>query len=146
MNRKAKPSRSEKGFTLVELLLVIAIIAIMASLVISAFSNASSDSRLVLAHQQQAVVQQAVNSWIAYASASSRSLFDAKAAYAAAGTTTRARLDLVKAYLDDATYAQFTGTGDVQTDAMSKTSQVLQITGWADGSYPKVNLVTASSE
>jgi len=67
-----RPYRSSSlpaAFSLVELLVVIAIIAIMASIVISAFSNAAADSRLVLVRQQQAVVQEAVNSWLAYRSA-----------------------------------------------------------------------------
>jgi prepilin-type N-terminal cleavage/methylation domain-containing protein len=142
MNRTVSTNQNRTGFTLVELLLVIAIIAIMASLVISAFSNASTDSRLVLARQQQAVVQQAVNSWIAYKSASTKSLYSARNDYAAAGTTSRARLDLVKDYLDDATYLQFTGAEDVQTDAMARTAQHLEITDWPTDSYPRVNLLS----
>jgi prepilin-type N-terminal cleavage/methylation domain-containing protein len=141
----------KSAFTLVELLLVIAIIAIMASLVISAFSNASADSRLVLAKQQQAAVQQAVNSWVAYNSSgkksdgTSRSLSSARTDYTAAANGL-ARLALVQAYLDDATYQHLvsnTSNNDkVRSDAMAKTSQYLQITDWPSGSYPKVNLVS----
>ncbi|MGH8045751.1 MAG: hypothetical protein ACREKL_00770, partial [Chthoniobacterales bacterium] len=118
---------------------------IMASLVISAFSNASSDSRLVLSRQQQAVVQQAINSWIAYRSAASRSLSSARAEYNAAANGL-ARLALVQNYLDDATYTHLvnntSNSDQVRSDAMARTSQYLEITTWPDDSYPKVNLVT----
>jgi prepilin-type N-terminal cleavage/methylation domain-containing protein len=138
-------NQTKSGFTLVELLIVIAIIAIMASIVISAFSNAAADSREVLARQQQAVVQEAVSSWLTHRSASPRSLASARAEYNAAADGL-ARLELVQSYLDEATYAHLAAnTSDreqVRSDAMIKTSHYLQITDWADGSYPKVNLIT----
>jgi len=131
------------AFSLVELLLVIAIIAIMASIVIAAFSNASADSREVLVRQQQAVVQEAINSWIAYRSGASRSLSSARTEYNAAGTGI-ARLALVQAYLDSATYshlvANTSNNDQVRSDAMVMTAQYLEITDWPSGSYPKVNL------
>jgi prepilin-type N-terminal cleavage/methylation domain-containing protein len=142
---RAASNRKSTAFSLVELLIVIAIIAIMASIVISAFSNASADSRLVLVRQQQAVVQEAVNSWLAYRSAAPRSLSSARTEYNAA-TTGLARLALVRSYLDDATYAHLvanTSNADqVRSDAMVKSGEYLQITDWPSGSYPKVNLVT----
>jgi prepilin-type N-terminal cleavage/methylation domain-containing protein len=138
-------SRSPAAFTLVELLIVIAIIAIMASIVISSFSNAAADSRLVLARQQQAVVQEALNSWIAYRSAAPRSLSSARAEYGAAANGL-ARLALIQAYLDSATYSHLTANtvdaNQVRSDAMVKVGQYLQITDWPSNSYPKVNLVT----
>ncbi|MEO6846114.1 MAG: type II secretion system protein [Chthoniobacterales bacterium] len=138
-------NRKYQGFTLVELLLVIAIIAIMASLVISAFSNAAADSRGVLVRQQQAVVQEAVNSWISYNSAGTNSLASAQATYNAQ-TTGIARLGLVKDYLDQSTYdhltANTTDDNQVASSAMIKTSQYLQITDWPTRSYPKVNLIS----
>jgi len=141
-----RSSRScKKAFSLVELLIVIAIIAIMASIVISAFSNASADSRHVLVSQQQAVVQEAINSWLAHDSASPNSLSVAQQHYNAR-TTGAARLALVAAYLDDATYKDFTdntaaATPDqVRSSSMVQTHQYLEITNWPNGSYPKVIL------
>ena len=49
---------------MVELLIVISVIGIMSALVISAFSNAAQDTRRVIARQQQASVQNAVNAWV----------------------------------------------------------------------------------
>lgn len=57
-------SRGDRAFSLVELLLVLAIISIMAALVINSFSNAAQDSRNVMARQQQATLQSAINNWI----------------------------------------------------------------------------------
>ena len=56
--------REESGFSLVEVLVVIAIISILATLVINSFSNAAHDSREIIARQQQAVVQTAVSNWV----------------------------------------------------------------------------------
>ncbi len=58
------PAPSRRGFTLVELLVVIAIIGVLASLVIASFSNVTQDTRNVIALQQQAVLQEALNNWI----------------------------------------------------------------------------------
>jgi prepilin-type N-terminal cleavage/methylation domain-containing protein len=130
------------AFTLVELLIVIAIIAVMASLVISAFSNAAQDTRQVVANQQQAVVQEAVNSWVAQASSGTNSLAAARTQYNLS-TTSLARLTLVRAYLDDGTYNHLTNNttnaDQVRSEAMSKAGRYLQITDWPTNSYPRVN-------
>jgi prepilin-type N-terminal cleavage/methylation domain-containing protein len=64
MITKISVSRANKAFSLVELLLVLAIISIMAALVINSFSNAAQDSCNVMARQQQATLQSAINNWI----------------------------------------------------------------------------------
>lgn len=56
--------RLQAAFTLVEMLLVIAIISILASLVISSFSDAAQTSREVVVRQQLAVCQSALNNWV----------------------------------------------------------------------------------
>ncbi len=52
------------AFTLVEMLLVIAVISILASMVISSFSDAAQTSREVVVRQQLAVWQSALNNWV----------------------------------------------------------------------------------
>lgn len=56
--------RCRAAFTLVEMLLVIAIISILAAMVISSFSDAAQTSREVVVRQQLAVWQSALNNWV----------------------------------------------------------------------------------
>lgn len=132
------------GFTLVELLLVISVIAIMGALAISHFSNASQDTRRVVARQQQAALQGAVNAWVARQVSGNNSVGDARAAYNVP-TTSRGKLDLIRTYLDDITYEHFdentTNDDELQTASMSNLSYYLQLADWAAGSYPKVDLI-----
>jgi prepilin-type N-terminal cleavage/methylation domain-containing protein len=137
----SRPSRSA-GFTLVELLIVISIIGIIAGMVIASYSNASQDSRRVVASQQQVVLQSAVDNWIA----GQTNLSTAQAAYNAA-TNSLGRLSLVSAYLDDTTAAQFTNnaSGQLQSSVMEQTDQYVTLGDWADGSYPHVTVQSTSN-
>lgn len=140
-----KPIRSEsrpRAFTLVEVLIVIAVIGIMSALVISAFSNAAQDTRRVLARQQQAAVQNAVNAWVNSVS-QTQGLGQARNLYNLAATS-RGRLQLVQAYLDEATLSHFlsntTVNNEVKSAALAKTGQYLLLDTWVANSYPKVEL------
>ncbi len=134
-----------QGFSLIELLLVIAIIGVMSALVIASFSNATQDSRRVLVLQQQAVLQGALNSWIARESSSIKtgSLASAKAAYDLT-TTGLAKLALLDDYLDPSTAGQFVAHASVSnalnSDVMEKTGQYITFSTWPTGGYPKVDL------
>lgn len=138
-----RPRHSNSAFSLIELLIVVAIIGILASLVIASFSNATQDSRDVIVLQQQAVVQGALNSWIAHASSAPNSLSDAKTLYDAASTGA-AKLALISPYLDSTTVSQFSAHGTVanalQSDAMEKTDHYITFSAWNAGSYPKIIL------
>ena len=138
-----KLRRKERAFTMVEMLIVISVIAIMAALVISAFSNAAQDTRRVVARQQQAAVQSAVNAWVAAQSSGTGSLSGARTTYNAQPTSL-ARLNLVANYLDEKSVAHFrentTNTGEVLSEALKKTSQHLELPTWSATSYPKVDL------
>ena len=139
-SKQTRPNRS--GFTMIELLIVISVIGIMSALIISAFSNAAQDTRRVVARQQQAAVQNAVNAWVTSKS-SEDGLTAARTAYNA-GTTSLGRLNLVGGYLNDSTLTHFTSittnNNEVKSAALSKTGQYLELSTWADGSYPKVEL------
>ncbi len=129
---------------MVEMLVVISVIAVMAALVISAFSNASQDARRVVARQQQAAVQNAVNAWVsAQSSNGSGSLASARTAYNAASTSL-ARLNLVGGYLESSTLDHFrlntTNTAQVQSNALKKTNQYLSLPTWNASGYPMVEL------
>jgi len=116
----------------------------MAGLAITAFGNASQDTRRVIARQQQIAVQNAVNAWVNSASSGKgNSLSAAMSAYNA-GSTSMGRLTIVKGYLDDGTYDHFfnntTNNNQVQSSALSKVDQYLSLPNWAATSYPKVEL------
>jgi prepilin-type N-terminal cleavage/methylation domain-containing protein len=136
--------RPNSAFTLVELLLVISVIAIMGALAISHFSNASQDTRRVVARQQQAALQSAVNAWVAGQVSGNNSVEEARTAYNTP-TTSKGKLDLISAYLDDATYDHFdentTSDTQLKTASMDNLSYYLQLPAWAAGSYPKVDLI-----
>lgn len=143
MTATPRSPRRHCGFTLVEMLIVISVIAIMAAMVISAFSNAAQDTRRVVARQQQAAVQSAVNAWVASQSSGTGSLAATRTAYNDA-TTSLARLNLVANYLDDTTIAHFrtntTNTDRILSEALNKTNQYLELPNWDASSYPKVEL------
>ncbi len=138
---------SRRAFTLIEMLLVIAIISILAGLVISNISNAAQDSREIVSRQQLAVVQEAVNHWVnreigrvTVAGGAGASVTQVMNTYNAASTV-GARYSLFQNYLDDATRENFTAdntTGKLSSQAMRDTSHYLTLPTWATGSYPKV--------
>jgi prepilin-type N-terminal cleavage/methylation domain-containing protein len=140
--RPSRSSHSHRAFTMVEMLIVIAVIGIMSALVISAFSNAAQDTRRVIARQQQAAVQSAVNAWVNSVS-QKQGLAQARNLYNLASSS-KGRLQLVQGYLDESTMSHFlsntTTNGEVKSTALSKTSQYLLLDTWATNSYPKVEL------
>jgi prepilin-type N-terminal cleavage/methylation domain-containing protein len=150
MTMMTRRSAARSGFTLIEALITIAIIGVMAAAVINAFSNAAGDARRVLARQQQAVVQAAVNNWVSgqLAGSSPLTVAQTRAVYneSAPGTarTTLQRLQLVGGYLDDATYADLISEGDadkIKSHVLDQAEQYLTLPSWAAGAYPKVNLL-----
>ncbi|MDB4662120.1 type II secretion system GspH family protein [Verrucomicrobiales bacterium] len=135
-------ARRKAGFTIIELLIVISVIGIMTALVISAFSNAAQDTRRVIARQQQAAVQNAVNAWVTQQSALT-GMTATRAIYNTAGTC-KARLLLVGNYLEDSTLSHFTdittNSNQVLSAALKKTNQYLLLDTWGTNTYPKVEL------
>lgn len=135
---------AKRAFTMIEMLIVIAVIGIMSALVISAFSNAAQDTRRVVARQQQAAVQNAVNAWVSSYS-QENGLAAARTAYNAASTS-KGRLQLVGNYLDDSTLSHFlnpsntVSNDEVRSAALKKTGQYLDLSSWSTTSYPKVEL------
>lgn len=152
--------RTRKAFTLVEMLIVIAIISVLAAMAISSFSNAAQDSREVLVRQQLAVFQEAANSWAsrqigkvvtglpeaAPYSPNPRTVEQVRGLYNAAANVS-VRLGLFEQYLDEATRTRASTnldvnatTGRITTDAMRQTGYYLTLPTWTAGSYPKVQI------
>ena len=136
----------KSGFTLVEMLLVIAIIGIMSALIVSTVTNAAQDSRTVVARQQQVILQEALNAWIAQASSGTNTVASARTTYSAAGTSL-AKLALLTNYLHSQTYSHFTNyssSDHIKSEAMTKAGLYLQFSSWgtnASNSYPVVQMM-----
>jgi prepilin-type N-terminal cleavage/methylation domain-containing protein len=131
-----------RGFSLVEMLITIMVIGILTGFIITSISNASSDARTVIARQQQAVLQEALNAWVAASSSGTSSLTTVTTTYANAATAT-AKLALLQNYLQAGTYAELTNnstTSRVQSDAMKKSGVWLEFSGWTTASYPMVEM------
>lgn len=137
------------GFTLTEALLTMAVVGIISSLVVSTMTNAARDASRMVARQQQAEVQNAVNAWVVGQSRDRmtgqfRSLESIRADYNSRSTPL-ARFNLIGTYLDDSTVTHFTtytsNSGKVQSDALKKAGQYLDLSSWTSGSYPKVELI-----
>ncbi len=135
------------AFSLIELLIVIAIIGVMASMVVASFANATQDARGVVVLQQQAVLQEALNTWISRVSSGSGGLAGARTAYLGA-TTAAAKMALIAPYLSDSMVDPVNGqlkshssvSNALATDAMEKTGKYVTFSGWTVGSYPKVQV------
>lgn len=148
--------RIRKAFTLIEMLIVIAIISILAAMAISSFANAAQDSREVLVRQQLATVQEAVNNWatrqigkVTTTGGLPNTVEQARASYNAP-TTTAARWALFSSYLEESSQSSFTvnsTTGRITTDAMLQTGYYLTLPTWdpkdsttSDSKFPRVKL------
>jgi prepilin-type N-terminal cleavage/methylation domain-containing protein len=143
------------GFTLVEALVTIAILGIMSSVLITAFSNASTDSSRMISRSQQASLQAALNAWIngdgnrvntinaTTGTGKMKTLEEIRTVYNGA-THSKARLALVGGYLDTSTFDHLNNstvnTGKIKSEALSATKQYLEMPDWASGSYPQVLL------
>jgi prepilin-type N-terminal cleavage/methylation domain-containing protein len=156
MNLKS-PRLRHSGFTLVEAIFTIAIIGIMASLAISAISNGARDSYRVVARQQQAALQEALNAWVMSQSrvtvngvetAQVQSLESIRTAYNALRVTS-ARFEKIRqgGFLDPSTlehfelYSKDQGTDRLKTAALDGARQYLSMPDWQLNAEPRVELV-----
>ena len=152
---KTTLTRKPSAFSLIELLMVLTIISIMAALIITAFTNASQDSREVIARQQQAVLKGALDNALSQYMVSGKTVAEARKYYMFANSTSgtkrtqKQRLALVEAYLDEDTYDHFesrSSATQIVSAAMAKTGQYVEFQDWAPATvsnrntYPKVTL------
>jgi prepilin-type N-terminal cleavage/methylation domain-containing protein len=123
-----------RAFSLVEILVAIAVIGILSGLAVSFIGGASEQSSLVVARQQQVQLQSALDSWIAAQSSGTAGLVGAQAAYSSDAS---AMLSALAPYLREPDIFSVSG-GGVSSAALSKAGKTLQFSSWASGSYPKV--------
>ncbi len=124
-----------KGFSLVEALLVMAIIAIIAALLIPYLSPMQRGAQESVARQQQAQLQTALGSWVVSASSGAGGLAAARTTYNSAGN----KLALLQSYLQPSTYANLQGDGDsVRSAALTASGASLQFSTWNVGESPSI--------
>jgi prepilin-type N-terminal cleavage/methylation domain-containing protein len=144
------------GFTLIEALMTMAIIGVMTALVVSAFSNAGTDSAKIVSRQQQAAIQAAVNAWVngdanrtdvinsTTGTGKLRTIAEIETTYNNASTAL-ARLQLVQGYLDASTASYLisstTNSAKITSDALNTTNQYIAMPNWTSTTvYPQVTL------
>jgi type II secretory pathway pseudopilin PulG len=150
------PIRRHQAFSLVEAIFTIAIISIMSSIVVAAISNASRDANRIVARQQQATLNSALNAWVMGSmrvasgvnEGQLRSLEDVRSEYNGA-TTSLAKLLLVApsattGYLDESTRSHFidytNNSGRIESSALESGNQHITLPTWASGEFPKALL------
>lgn len=124
------------GLSLVELLVVIAVLAILAALLIPVISPMQKNAQEAVARQQQAQLQTALDNWIVARSSGPGGLAAARAAY------TGTKLALLQDYLQASTYSNLSGNGDAVTSAaLDGANAYLQFSSWSTGQQPTVQWI-----
>jgi prepilin-type N-terminal cleavage/methylation domain-containing protein len=133
-----------KAFSLVEVIIVVAVIGILAAFIISSLSGTSEYAHQVVARQEQAELQTALGNWIAAASSDPGGLANARWKY----TNTADKLLLLSNYLQDATYQRLrlTSTGPiVRSPALTASKARLEFSSsWSTADVPSVNWINTS--
>jgi len=128
------------------MIIVIAVIGIMSALAISAFSNGSNDAREIVARQQQATIQSAINAWVCAQLTGDVTVSSLRATYNLVEGS-EARLALISGYLDEVSYDHFVSEsgreegGEIESSATSRLGWHFSLPDWEGDSYPKVDLV-----
>jgi prepilin-type N-terminal cleavage/methylation domain-containing protein len=126
-----------KAFSLVEILVVIAVIAILSTLLLPRISGINEASHTAVARQQQAELQTALGNWIIAQSSGPGGLAAARVAYT--GTNVTDKIDLLQPYLQASTYASLDGDGDtVGSPALDKANAYLQFSPWTISSQQPI--------
>jgi hypothetical protein len=133
----------------------------MASLVVSAISNASRDANRIVARQQQAAINEALQSWVMSqmrvgTTAQIQSINNVRNSYNALSTSS-ARFNLLvpnasaadpnarSGFLDQSTADHFleytTNTDRLKSSALEGAKQYITLPTWADGEHPKAEIV-----
>ncbi len=128
--------RPEGAFSLVEMLVIIAVIAILSAVLIPQVFNLRSAAQVTTARQQQAELQTALGNWIVAKSSGPGGLAAAREAY------TGTKLALLQGYLQEGTYSALSGDGDnVSSAALDGARAYLLFSSWSVGQQPTVQWV-----
>jgi len=136
MVEKSHPSGMPAGFHLIELLIVIAVIAILSALLIPQIKDVRENAQTSIARQQQAELQTALGNWIIAKSSGPGGLAAARSAFN--GT----KLALLQGYLQEGTYSSLSGNGDTVTSAaLDGANAYLQFSSWSSDQQPTVQWI-----
>lgn len=127
-------NKEARAFSLVEILLVVAVIGILSGLAMTYVGGASDNSSQLVARQQQIQLQTALDAWIAAQSSGTAGLAGAKTAYS---TNAASMMTALGPYLRDTGIFSTSG-GAVSSSALTKIGRTLYFSSWAEGGYPKV--------
>jgi prepilin-type N-terminal cleavage/methylation domain-containing protein len=122
------------AFSLVEILIVIAVIGILSGLAVTFVGGTSDQAAVVVARQQQMELQTALDAWIVAQSSGTAGLAGAQTAYSTQATTMLAAL---APYLREPEIFTAGGAG-VSSQALGKIGKTLRFSSWASDGYPKV--------
>lgn len=127
----------QRAFSLVELLVVIALVSIIAAIAIPYVGGVTRQSAIVVARQQQAELQSALGSWIAAKSGQPGGLAAARTTYSGSD-----KLTLLKDYLQISTYNSLSRSGsNVTSGALGSVDAELRFSGWTATNQPMVEWV-----
>lgn len=114
------------GFSLVEVLVVIAVIGILSALILPQILDVREGSQEAVARQQQSELQTALGNWLVARSSESGGLAAARTVY----NGTSGKLGLLENYLQPATYASLSGGNTVSSTALDAANAYLQFSDW----------------
>lgn len=129
-----------RGFSLLELLIVIAVIAILSTLLLPQIISMKEGSEESVARQQQVELQTALGNWLVARSSENGGLAAARTDY----SETSVKLSLLQDYLQPSTYNSLSPNGDkVTSAALDGANAYLQFSSWSvGGQQPTVNWIS----
>lgn len=127
------------GFSLLEILIVVAVIGILSTLVVALVSGTSRHANEVASRQQQTELQTALGNWLVSKSSDPGGLAAARATYSSAPD----KLSLLTNYLQPNTLAYLRSTGtNVTSAALDSANAYLRFSDWPLGGHqPTVDWV-----
>jgi prepilin-type N-terminal cleavage/methylation domain-containing protein len=132
------PKRARRGFTLIEILVVVAIVGLLATILVPVFNTIRAEGQLMTARQQAKGLQTALDGWLL----AQPSNYAAHASYNSSGgdnpADTGAFLALLSPYMDPASQSLFTlqsaGSYQITTPIMTENGWYLVIV-WPAASW-----------
>lgn len=127
-----------EAFSLVEILVVVALIGILAAVALPYVSQITGQSSYLVARQQQAELQAALGNWIVAQSSQPGGIAAARDTYA-----TNNKIASLRDYLQASTYDSLSWNGtSVTTGALNAANAYLRFSSWSATNQPIVEWVS----